>query len=542
MADQEKEQRKKGTFGDSRLEVTRKYVFPLSRKRMVQLGGIGCIVLLVYFFVDSLLLSNGFVARGPVSSNHANFESDCAKCHESFRSVSDRKCQSCHEKTGDNLGVYTFAAHYVYRSGQRAARLASAKKQHEENEQPCATCHPDHLGRSAMITNVSDGRCIVCHRIDSFNTNHPQFEFARKQQPDASTLIFTHIHHTKLVLEQKLNKSVDIVKACLYCHNPEADGKHFKPIDFDMHCAGSCHNPVAPETPALTIVDGSDRPGVETLDMIRRRRGLGTRWAFYSNPNEFRNEGARVVKSPVYHKDPWILENLASIRRMLYPNLGLTDLLNATGEPGTDDRADLYMEAVGTLKNYRTELAGRPEPEVQAELGRIDSLLKIAQQRLMDPDMNATNSGFLTSAWNENPALTSDQRGEFARFANRLTKDCQKCHRVEQASILRVRSDQRVLKRAEFDHRAHVIERPYCLDCHNEIPVEQVLLGDSAAVASLKPATDALDSAKTQNIPRIENCFQCHTPGAASNMCVTCHYMHPNKTNRVNFRLFVDRN
>jgi hypothetical protein len=541
MADQGKEQRKKGTFGDVRLEVTKRYVFPLSRKRMVQLGGIGCIVLLAYFLVDSLLLSNSFVARGPVSSNHANFESDCSKCHESFRAVSDRKCQSCHEKTGDNPGVYTIAAHYVYRSGDRTARLASAQIRHAGEEQPCSACHPDHLGRSAPITHVSDERCLVCHDVRSFNTNHPQFEFARKQQLDESSLVFTHIHHTKLVLEQKLNKSVDIVQACLYCHNPEPDGKHFKPINFDQHCAGSCHYPVAPETPSLAIADGSGKPGVETLEMIQRRRGPGTLWAFYTNPNEFRSDGGRVVKSPVYHKDPWILENLASLRKMLYPDLGLTGLLNATGNPSTGDNADMYREAVDVLRRYRAELAVRPEPEVQTELGSIDSLLKIAEQRLTDPPDGAMGSGFLPLAGNENPALTADQRNDVERFANRLTKDCQKCHRVEHASILRVTGDQRELVRAEFDHRAHIIERPYCLDCHNEIPVEQMLLGDSLSVASLKPKADAVDSAKVQNIPRIENCVHCHTPTAAANTCVTCHFMHPNKTNRANLRLFVDR-
>jgi hypothetical protein len=327
----------------------------------------------------------------------------------------------------------------------------------------------------------------------------------------------------------------------LYCHNPEPDGKHFTPIDFDKHCAGSCHYPVAPETPSLTIVDGSDKPGVETLEMIQRRRGPGTLWAFYTNPNEFRSDGGRVVKSPVYHKDPWILENLASLRKMLYPNLGLTELLNATGNPAIDDKTDLYMEAIAALKNYGAELAVRPEPEVQAELGRIDSLLKIAQQQMMDPTGGTMASGFLPLAGNENPGLTPDQRNDLERFANKLTKDCQKCHRVEHASILRVRADQRVLKRAEFDHRAHIIQRPYCLDCHNEIPVEQMLLGDSASVVLLKPKADSIDSSKTQNIPRRENCFQCHTPSAASNMCVTCHYMHPNKTNRANLRLFVAR-
>jgi hypothetical protein len=533
--------RKKGTFGDGLLEVTRKYIFPASRRRMMVAGGIGCLVVLVYFLADAFLLNNTFIARGPLSSNHANFESECSRCHQGFKAVTDQKCSSCHEKTNDRIGVYTFAAHYVYRSYD-LDRIASSQAGYAAKQEACATCHPDHLGRDGKITHVPDGRCTTCHDYGSFNRNHPEFEFVRKQLPDQSTLIFTHIRHTKFVLEQKLNKSVDIVQACLYCHNPQPDGKTFKPINFDAHCAGSCHYPVAQETPALAIKEpASEKPGVETLEMIQRRRGPGTRWAFYTNPNEVRVEGGRVVKSPIYHKDPWILENLKTIRQALYPNLGLTDLLQATGGINGDDRSEVYQEALHTLSEYRAELGVRPEPEVQADLAVLDSLLRLMAQRIADPNTGLTEAGFLGMEGNENPSLSPEQRNELVKFALRLTKDCQKCHIVSQASIMRVRSDQRVLRRAEFDHRAHIIQRPYCLDCHTEIPVEQMLFGDSIQVASLKSKAEAIDSAKTLNIPHIQNCYECHTASAASNTCVTCHYMHPNKTNRANLRLFVER-
>lgn len=535
MAKQD-DKRPKGAFGNAKLGVTKKYIFPASRAFMMRLGWLGCIAVLAYFLLSTFFMSSSFVTSGELSSKHATFEADCAKCHIPFGNVTDAKCRTCHEKTGDRPGVYSFGAHYIFRSGD-SGRMEEGMKNHAHDEQPCASCHPDHMGRSATITQVSDTRCTGCHPVGSFNRNHPEFEFAQKSIPDDSTLIFTHIKHVKLVLEklQKERGSAFREQACLHCHTARPDGKSFNPISFDAHC-GDCHLTTSSETPPLPVKDTGDpfSPGVETLDMIQRRRGPGTQWAFYTNPNEFSiRGGGRVVKSPLYHQDPWVMENLKQIRRTLFTDLGLSDLLTTTDGATERQQREKYTQAIATLREYVAGLRGRPEPEIQADLSRIDSLLRIAERAVADVATPLSANLFAKEGLVENPALTLAQRNELEDVAVRLTKPCQECHMVSRAALLTVKANQRALTRAEFDHRAHILDRR-CLDCHNEIPVPEVFDAGTKL-------THPMDRAATQNIPRIENCMQCHSAAASSNACVTCHVFHPDKENRSNLQLFVDR-
>jgi len=535
MAKQPNDKRTKSTFSAIRLAVTKNYVFPASRKLMMFAGGIGCAAFVLYFLLDALLLGNTFTSTGPLSSNHATFEKDCAKCHQSFRNVTDSKCSTCHEKTNDRLGVYTFVSHYVYRSGD-ASRTKTAQAKHASKEMQCASCHPDHRGRETKITEVADAKCVTCHLYGSFNSDHQEFEFARTQLPDDSTLIFTHIRHSKFVLEklQKETGTVYIERACLHCHIPQSDGKSFKPIDYDMNC-GDCHLTASMESASLMVKDPTDpnSPGVETLDMTQRRRGPGTQWVFYTSPNEFTTRGGnKVVKSPIYHEDPWILENLKQIRQTLYPDDGLSDLLKASGFNPRIMRSDQYNEAISTLQGYVLGLRSRPEPEVQSELARIDSFLRVLKGRTMMASDNFDSSFMMKT---ENPDLTLVQRDDLEEFAFKLTKPCLQCHIVSKANIMQVKADQRTLIRSEFDHRAHIVERR-CLECHTEIPVSEVLVDKDTNAALL-----VKDRSTTQNIPKISNCVECHSASKASNMCVTCHFMHPNKENRGNLELFVEK-
>ncbi|MFN0157641.1 MAG: cytochrome c3 family protein [Bacteroidota bacterium] len=535
MAKQD-DKRPKGIFGAAKLGVARKYIFPSSRSQMMRMGWLAGIGILAYFLLNTFFLDNSFVSSGELSSKHATFEADCAKCHVPFGNVTDAKCRTCHEKTGDRPGVYSFASHYVYRSGS-SKRIDEGKNRLGHDEQPCASCHPDHKGRSATITQVSDVRCIGCHPIGSFNNEHPEFAFARESMPDDSTLIFTHIKHTKLVIEklQKERGSAFREQACLHCHNARPDGKSFNPINYDVHCA-DCHLTTSSETPPLPIKDSGDplSPGVETLEMIQRRRGPATEWAFYTNPNEFSvRAGGRVVKSPLYHQDPWVMENLRQIRHALFADLGLSDLLSTEdGATGLQQR-EKYKKAIETLRAYVAGLRGRPEPEIQADLTRIDSSLRIAELAVADATTPLSNTLFAGAALMENPALTPAQRTELEDVALRLTKPCQECHMVSRAAIVTVRANQRALMRAEFDHRTHILDRR-CLDCHTDIPIPEVFDAGTKL-------THPMDRAATQNIPRKDNCVQCHSAAASSNACVACHFFHPNKDNRANLQLFVDR-
>lgn len=525
MAKSQGEHTDKGSFGGIRLPVAKKYIFPISRKRIMAVGGICCMLISLYYAADALLFRNTFISSGPLSASHAGFESDCARCHDAFVGITSSKCSTCHEKTNDAPGVYSFAAHYIYRS-EDAARIPAAKQQHAGDEQLCASCHPDHNGRRAPVTRVPDSRCSSCH-FSSFQADHPEFAFARTRASDDSTLKMTHVLHTKEVL--KLLNTPNVEQACLHCHEAEADGKGFKPLDFDAHC-GDCHLTANVETSSLPMRDPADPAsvGVETLEMIQRRRGPGTTWAYYTNPNEFSISGSRVKKSPVYHRDPWILENLKQLSRMLQTETTLADLLDASGGDLRKNNRAAYREAIGALQDYITGLRSRPEPEIQSELAAIDSLLEEARSRVLDGKQPLPVLPGLA------PLTGQDTfRQEIDEFVQKVARPCLQCHYADARGLLAVQARQRSLTRSEFDHRAHIIDRR-CLDCHNIIPVGRALEGDTTGVKSV-------DVAATYNLPNIATCFECHTESAGLSSCVSCHFMHPNKQQRGNLQLFVER-
>lgn len=538
MTQENFKKRVKGSFSEAVLSVSKKYLYPAKYRKTLLVGFLAAAAFIAYFVVDWLVLSGKFATPGPVSSNHADFEGNCEKCHDLANSVSNNNCSSCHEKFGDEIGVYTFSAHYLYRSDDYSRIQAAADKSHG-SEQNCYECHQEHNGRTAEITNVPDVKCLKCHDYGSFESGHPEFQFARDKVPDDSAMKFTHIRHTGFVskfLEQKGMRS-NIEETCLYCHNAQPDGKNFEPLDFDKHCQ-SCHLSASVETPVMGIRGSTpDEPGVETLEMIRRRLGPGARWAFYLNPNEFSSFGSgRVKKAPVYHEDPWILENLKRIRSAVLADQGLEAILNTVANPQNPNFQARQNEIIKTLKDYAHQLRGRPEEEIQLDLLIIDSLINMAQKSLRTDLQLISSKNMNVQPVQFNPNLTQNQIEGFLQVASDLTsagnKLCQECHIVQNAGIVSFNGDQRSLKRAEFDHRAHILERQ-CLDCHNVIPMTAEMNPD-------ENARNALDISATHNIPGIENCRECHGGGKTASTCVTCHQFHPNKEHRGNLRLFAE--
>lgn len=521
----------KGFFSDVPLPVSERYLYP-ARRRMLLWGALAAAALAAFALIDFLWRDARSLSNGPLSSAHANLDQDCAACHAPFGEITVAACSTCHEKFGDELGVFSFASHYLYRSND-FQRLGE-----REDETPCVGCHGEHLGREAEITLIDDGRCLTCHDYGSFNRSHPEFELA--SAPDDDSLAFTHIHHTReVMIRQGLE---DLERACLYCHNPESTGESFQPLDFDRHC-DACHLTATTTTPRLPIAvsdsegpdtEGLGRPGVVTLAALAGSQEPGTRWASFANPNEYRQVGSRVSKSPVHHSDPWILENLRRLRRVLYPDAGLAELLTASPEVPASELRTLYEEAVATLEDHALGLRSRPEPEVQAELELITQLLTGVRRALADPYTPLDETEFLLALSDVQRDLPEEQVAEIEDLVDQLTQPCQTCHAVEQATIARVQKDQAVLKRAEFNHRAHILQ-VRCLDCHAEIPIaEGVLAADEPPSGERE-----IDNAAIQNLPRIEVCQGCHEPAKSSNRCITCHEFHPDKDRRSDLLLYL---
>ena len=517
-----KKRARKGSYSEVPFRVAKEYLYPTSRRGMMVLGFAAAAALAIFAAADFRWRGARFLSNGPLSSSHATFEQDCSACHTPFGEVSSESCSTCHEKYGDELGVYSFASHYLYRSND-FQRLKTS-----EHETACTACHAEHLGREAEITRLEDGRCMPCHDFGSFNREHPQFDFAADSIPDDDALAFTHIHHTREVMERE--GLVDVERACLYCHNPRPDGKRFEPLDFDRHC-DACHLTAGTATARLPVA-GADAPGVVTLATLVEEQPPGARWALFANPNEYRQTGSRVSKSPVHHYDDWILYNLRRLRRALYPDAGLADLLRASPDAEAGEIEELYREAVATLEGYAQGLRSRPEPEIQAELARIEKLLAGALRALDDPYTPLDETELMLALGEPRRDLDQDQAAELELLVDQLTQPCQQCHKIERATIARVRKDQTVLEHAEFSHRAHILQ-VRCLDCHTGIPIADGILGDVTSGES------AVDRAAIQNLPRIERCQDCHRPEMSSNRCVTCHEFHPDKSRRSHLLLYL---
>ena len=517
----------RGSFGDARLPVSAGYVHPRNRNRIVWTGMALAALAGGLLAVDLGLGSGALVANGPLSSAHATLDGRCAQCHTPFGGVRSSACSACHDRFGDAIGAYTFNAHYVYASRDRTRAFG------RENEVACAACHGEHEGRGADLqAAVSDARCASCHGIGGFHDDHPEFAFAAEGVPDDAGLAFTHIRHVDRVLDDRGSENVEA--ACLACHEATADVRGFQPIRFEAAC-GDCHLashdesaelPVQPRRAPLVRASGEGVEltlGVETLGMVRARMGPGEGWAARMSAAGFEEDDGFVVKTGVVHADPWVLHNLRRLRRAIYPSRGLADLLATSADVARADEPELYEEALGALRDYADGLRGRDEDWVQAALLELDRSMGALERRLADPNTTLDDTRFRLNV--RDPRLTDEQLTEMDLFAAEIAEPCTSCHTMERATIRRVRQEQHVLRRANFDHGAHVIQRG-CLDCHTQIPFSDYLGAD-------EPVDPRLDNAAIQNVPTVAVCRQCHRPDAVSDTCVTCHDFHPDRAARL---------
>ena len=523
------ENNSKGTFADAGLPVATAYVRPRSRSGILWVGAALGVLAALVLGVNLALGPGDLSANGPLSSAHAMLSDNCAACHTPFETVSSEKCSLCHERHTDALGAYTFNAHYVYASRDRTRAFG------RELEMPCAGCHDEHGGRRAdPPAAVGDDRCESCHTIGDFGSGHPEFDFAAEAIPDDSGLAFTHIRHVDYVLDDR--GAHDPESACLTCHVPAADARGFQPISFDAACSdchlnGDVESAELPIQPDRTTIVGDSADGVgltlgvETLETVRARRGPGEQWARRTSAALFDVDDGFVVKTDVTHADPWILHNLRRLRRAIYPSGGLADLLAVSAEVAPADEAELYAEALETLRAEADGLRGQDEEWVQAALLELDRTMGALETRIGDPNTTLNDARFRFGV--RDSRLSDAQLGGIDAFAARLAEPCAACHAVERATIRRVRQAQSVLRRARFNHRAHVIQRG-CLDCHTRIPFAELLGAEG-------PVDAAVDNAAIQNVPTIETCRSCHAANVVAARCVTCHDFHPGRSAR--FRL-----
>ena len=525
--------KRKGYFSGIRLPVADTYVNLVSRAPLLLVGGAVGLLVLLFFVVNTVAMGGSAVSNGPLSSAHASFGADCASCHTAFETVSNDKCAVCHEKYGDELGAFSFASHYLYHSTDFTRIVPSP------DEVSCATCHTEHTGRNAELTMVPDGTCATCHEDASSFAEHPAFMPATlvgtasgdddaparrggELRLERTNLSFSHSQH---VIEVRRSSDItDIQATCLTCHRAEDDGAGFEPIAFENACA-ACHIASGETTEWLPTValSETEEPGVVSLAALRSSRPPGTQWTDFMSTDEFQDRGGQIRKRTVYHADPWILFNLNRLRRQLYDDGGgLASLLRASDSVEPEEARVLYEEAIATLETYAEELRATPGRDIQRELESIDELIALVETRLRDPYAPLDETKFMVGPASLDPDLTEERIAEYTQVIDDLTAVCQTCHRIENASIARVDTDQKTYRRAEFDHRAHYIQQT-CLDCHNSIPIRSFAAREETAPAEV-------DRAEILNLPTVETCQSCHAPNKAADSCVTCHLFHPDKS------------
>jgi len=149
---------------------------------------------------------------GKVIEGHAEYESECSRCHARFKkSTQTQLCRDCHEEIDADL---------LAAEGFHGLKPEIAKS-------PCKSCHTEHIGRDANIAIVNRATfdhsntdfllegshksvsCTACHQSDKKFSEAPSgcFDCHGEQDPHKGNL----------------------GEQCVECHNP----KDWKKFDFD---------------------------------------------------------------------------------------------------------------------------------------------------------------------------------------------------------------------------------------------------------------------------------------------------------------------
>ena len=227
---------------------------------------------------------------GDVAMTHRMFENDCRRCHtestdwapllrllsfhDELPSTTDENCKTCHQSAGHQPQL-----------------------QPALDEPHCAKCHQEHRGAIALA-RPNDKHCLGCHQdleshggknpfansITGFDVHrgHPEFlsialvygkplaaigaenredqAVAKFRRPngvnqnerwqDRGRIRFNHAKHLFARyndqgvflqgLKDENRDDVDLSNKCNVCHQPDADHRYFKPIQFEAHCC-KCH-------------------------------------------------------------------------------------------------------------------------------------------------------------------------------------------------------------------------------------------------------------------------------------------------------------
>ena len=292
---------------------------------------------------------------GPLATTHAMFENSCEQCHsqafqvawrlvpgnEDFRSVAEAACKRCHDGPIHN------------------------EQQIEGDTPHCASCHREHRGQK-VLAQVDDAYCTGCHRnpkrhdgqrsellpVRGFAADdHPEFRVLRDNKPDEAELKFNHAAHLKPGgVRDVSGKFVEL--QCSVCHQPDAERRYMRPINYERHCA-ECHsNELSVQldddwkgTPVEDAAEGFARQPVphETPETIRAALRERLTQFVQSHPQILSGSTAAERSRPIAgrprvqavneHEWSWVSVQLVAAERKLYDrSTGCNRCHNVNGE------------------------------------------------------------------------------------------------------------------------------------------------------------------------------------------------------------------
>jgi hypothetical protein len=212
-----------------------------------------------------------FLMPGPLVSAHGAI-GNCSACHTKSGSgklswihgltvgdprADSKACLTCHKMPDTAFNAHGASSEVLKQSTKRLTKIAGetpapqwARTQsiafptHDVVARGlyCATCHQEHKGVNASLSNVSNEECHSCHvvKFDSFDGDHPKFEnypFKRRTR-----IIYDHAGHFSKHFPEVAKKypARRIPVTCSDCHTSREDKRVMAVTPFDQTCT-ACH-------------------------------------------------------------------------------------------------------------------------------------------------------------------------------------------------------------------------------------------------------------------------------------------------------------
>ena len=209
---------------------------------------------------------------GQLSKHHAAFGyEDCTACHDvaaesrdtwvakvfsSHINQDSKNCLACHGLGDDPLNPHALPLAQLQTLSEKAGNkisdlsstnmsdklsmlsFAKALRGDQPAELHCATCHIEHQGGMADITQISNQQCALCHtqEFDNFE-GHAAFSHypAKRRTP----VIFSHNSHFNKHFKEE-DQLEFAPQGCMTCHASDAFGEKMELTGFDQSCS-ACH-------------------------------------------------------------------------------------------------------------------------------------------------------------------------------------------------------------------------------------------------------------------------------------------------------------